>query len=189
MKNRTRGGVTISCRQARKQFSRLSEDATGEGRSSAERPVLEPSVLERHVQSCERCSREYRIFAFTQVVLDRAGADHPVEPGEDFFIALRARINRGPGWASRFGISSGADEPWASVVMVAARQLIPIMAVLLLLIIGASLLWSAATPRNGEMAIRPSERVIFNDVYDLSRPTPDDVLETLVAVEETENGK
>jgi hypothetical protein len=62
---------------------------------------------------------------------------------------------------------------------------------LLALIIGATLLWSSAPPRaaSAQATVRPSERVMFNNFYDYPEPTAEDVLETLVAVEEKENGK
>lgn len=171
----------ISCRNARKLFS-----ATGEGRAE----------VERHIEICERCAHDYRVFALTKTLLDASGASEPVVPDEDFFVALRARIERGPEvQVSRQPAISPVDA-WASMLMAAARQLIPAMAMFLILIIGATLLWNTAPPtgNNGSQvterpAVRPSERVIFSDVYDLSRPTTDDVLETLVAVEERTNGR
>jgi hypothetical protein len=39
------------------------------------------------------------------------------------------------------------------------------------------------------MALRPGDRILFNDVYDYPAPTQDDVLESLVSVEEKENGQ
>jgi len=65
-----------------------------------------------------------------------------------------------------------------------ARQLVPAMAVLLLLIIGATLLWNQPPSDASQAAVRPRERVMFSDYYDYPAPTRDDVLETLVAVEE-----
>jgi hypothetical protein len=58
------------------------------------------------------------------------------------------------------------------------------MAVLLLLIIGATLMWNQPLSETNQAAVRPRERVIFSDIYDYPAPTRDDVLETLVAVEE-----
>ena len=67
------------------------------------------------------------------------------------------------------------------------------MAVLLLLMVGATLLWNRPPTETGQLtsqaAVRPRERVVFPDMYDYPEPTRDDVLETLVAVEEKENGK
>jgi hypothetical protein len=64
------------------------------------------------------------------------------------------------------------------------------MAMLLLLILGATYLIKDGSRAPSELtSIRPAERVLFSDVYDLSNPTTDDVLQTLVAVEEDENGR
>jgi len=69
-------------------------------------------------------------------------------------------------------------------LLVTARQLFPVMAVLLLLMIGATFLWNQQPPDTSQAAVRPRERVMFSDMYDYPAPTRDDVLETLVAVEE-----
>jgi hypothetical protein len=69
-------------------------------------------------------------------------------------------------------------------LLLTARQLIPAMAVLLLLIVGATLLWNQAPADTNQAAVRPRERVVFSDMYDYPAPTRDDVLETLVAAEE-----
>ena len=83
-----------------------------------------------------------------------------------------------------------AAESWATALLATARQLIPVMAVLLLLIIGATYMWSAEVAQGTDrVALRPRERVMFSDMYDYPAPTRDDVLETLVAAEEKENGK
>jgi hypothetical protein len=75
--------------------------------------------------------------------------------------------------------------------------MIPAMAMLLLLIIGATLLWRSA-PANWNSSPSPGgrvadiprrERIVMPDLYDYPAPTADDVLETLVAVEEKKNGK
>jgi hypothetical protein len=118
--------------------------------------------------------------------LNMSGSSERVEPGPEFFKALRARIERGPE-----SLRARQEESWTAALFVTARQLIPAMAMLLVLIIGATLLWSSAPPRaaNAQATVRPSERVMFNNFYDYPEPTADDVLETLVAVEEKENGK
>ena len=178
MNKRTDRQMTIGCRNARKLFS-----ATGDERAE----------VERHIETCERCARDYRVFALTRALLNASGSPEPVAPEEDFFVALRARLERGPeARVSRQSAISAAD-PWASMLMAAARQLIPAMAMFLILIIGATLLWDTAPPPGPGSAtgptVRPSEVVIFSDVYDLARPTTDDVLETMVAVEERNNGR
>ena len=101
-----------------------------------------------------------------------------------FFRALRARIARGPELSP-----PRAEESWAAALLLTARQLVPVMAVLLLVILGATLLWNQQPPGASQAAIRPRERVMFSDMYDYPAPTRDDVLETLVAIEERQNGK
>jgi hypothetical protein len=169
----------VVCRQARKRFPGLDErNAASTGVSSAER-----DAINRHLQTCSRCTREYRLFALQRVTLEAAAAE-PLTPDEDFFRALRARIARGPELSR-----PRPDESWAAALFVTARQLVPAMAVLLLLMVGATLLWNQAPSGGDQAALRPRDRVVFSDIYDYPAPTVDDVLETLVAVEEKENGK
>ncbi|HST23124.1 MAG TPA: hypothetical protein VLR90_18515 [Blastocatellia bacterium] len=180
---------TIVCRQARKNFSALIE-------SSRVAPIREKlSVTERaatnrHLQTCERCASEYRLFALGRAAMDQAAATEAITPGEDFFKALRARIARGP---ERAG-PERVDESWSAALLLTSRQLIPAMAMLLLIIIGATLvsnIYGSASNKipTASNQIPRRERIIFNDVYDVPAPTADDVLETLVAVEEKENAK
>jgi hypothetical protein len=174
----------IVCRQARKRFAALDERAT----SSTNMSVPERAATNRHVQTCSRCAIEYRLFLLQRAAFDAAAAAEPITPDEDFFRALRARIARGP----ELSPSRRADESWAAALLVTARQLVPAMALLLLLMVGATLLWNQPPPETSQVsqaAVRPRERVVFPDMYDYPEPTRDDVLETLVAVEEKENGK
>lgn len=175
------GETNIVCRQARKRFAALHEDSTGSGKLS----VTERTATERHVQTCSRCAREYRLFALQRATLDAAAAPELVIPDEDFFRGLRARIARGP----ELSTSRPADESWTAALLLTARQLLPAMAVLLLLMVGATFLWNRPPGNTTEAVLRPRERVMFSDMYDYPEPTRDDVLETLVAVEEKENGK
>lgn len=174
----------IVCRQARRHFAALDEEAAAPMSMS----VTERAAAQRHVQTCSRCALEYRLFALQRATLDAAAAE-PITPDEGFFTALRARIARGPETSP----SRRADESWAAALLVTARQLVPAMAVLLLLMVGATLLWNQSPIETGQVtnqaAVRPRERVVFPDMYDYPEPTRDDVLETLVAVEEKENGK
>ena len=186
---------TIVCRVAKKRFAALAEQTEStrivpirEGLS-----VTERAATERHLQTCKRCANEYRLFALGRMTLDAAASRQVVEPGDDFFKALRARIARGEEPARE-----RADESWAAALLLTARQMIPAMAMLLLLIIGATLLWNSApskwnsSPSSGaQMAdgVPRRDRIVFNDMYDYPAPTAEDVLETLVAVEEKKNGK
>lgn len=174
---------SIVCRQARKQFAALDERA-----ASTSMSVTERAATNRHVQACSRCALEYRLFVLQRGALDAAAAAEPITPDEDFFRALRARIARGPALSA----SRPPDESWAAALLVTARQLVPAMALLLLLMVGATLLWNQPPETSqvtSQAAVRPRERVVFPDMYDYPEPTRDDVLETLVAVEEKENGK
>jgi len=177
-------GPNIVCRQARKQFAALDERA----RASTSMSVTERAATNRHLQTCSRCALEYRLFLLQRAAFDAAAVAEPITPDEGFFRALRARIARGPDSPQ----PHRPDESWAAALLITARQLVPAMALLLLVMVGATLLWSQAPPETNpvnQAAVRPRERVVFPDMYDYPEPTRDDVLETLVAVEEKENGK
>lgn len=175
--------TNIVCRQARKRFAALAERGDGLKMS-----VTERAATNRHIQACSRCALEYRLFVLQRATLDAAAAA-PIAPDEDFFRGLRARIARGPEPTR----SRPQDESWAAALLVTARQLVPAMALLLLLMVGATLLWNKPAAETNQVAsqaaVRPRERVVFPDMYDYPEPTRDDVLETLVVVEEKENGK
>lgn len=162
----------ISCRQARKQFAALS--------ASPSVMDLTEHAADRHLQACSRCALEYRLFNLQRATLDAAASSEPFTPDEDFFRLIRARIARGP----ELSTSRPSDESWSAAMLLTARQLVPAMAVLLLLIIGATLLWNQPPGDSSQATVRPRERVVFSDIYDYPAPTRDDVLETLVAVEE-----
>ncbi|HKS39437.1 MAG TPA: hypothetical protein VJX74_02405 [Blastocatellia bacterium] len=179
---------TILCRQARKNFSALIEGSRV-APIREKLSVTERAATNRHLQTCERCASEYRLFALGRTAMDQAAAPEVITPGEDFFKALRARIARGP---ERAG-PERVDESWSAALLLTSRQLIPAMAMLLLIIIGATLVSNAEPASNkiptASNQIPRRERIVFNDVYDVPAPTADDVLETLVAVEEKENAK
>ncbi|HXG63955.1 MAG TPA: hypothetical protein VNO70_02540 [Blastocatellia bacterium] len=178
MKKHADAKVAIKCREARRRFPDLCKHTADASAADAVR---------LHLQSCEPCAREYRIFSLTRATLDLAAAPEPVRPEEDFFVALRARLARGPEAAPV--LAAATSDSWAAAILLTARQMIPALALLLLLIIGATFIWDNASMNGNNVAVRPSERVLFNDVYDYPAPTRDDVLQTLVAVEERENGK
>jgi len=146
--------------------------------------ITERAAISHHVQTCLRCSIDYRLFSLQKATLD-AAAGEPFTPDEDFYKGIRARIARGPE-RSRLRLP---DESWAAALLATARQLLPAMAVLLMMMIGATVLWNTLPwnkPRKIETSasVRPRERVMFPDMYDYPEPTQDDVLETLVAIEE-----
>jgi hypothetical protein len=173
---------TIACRQARKRFPAFDERT----KCPETLPPDERAAIARHLHDCRSCAREYQIFALTRATLDAAATTEPMIADDTFFRALRARINRGPEQPK----SRPAEESWAAALLLTARQLIPAMAMLLVLIIGATYVWSAEVSQGSEqVALRPRDRVMFSDMYEYPAPTRDDVLETLVAAEEKENGK
>jgi hypothetical protein len=196
MSEATEGGL-VSCRETRRRFKALAGRRSTDMSPNPEKVDLKSvdfsgpdrAATELHLQTCRRCAREHRLFQMRQAALDLSGSPEPVRPDDNFFAALRAQMARGPVAQSK---ARASDESWAAAVSLTARQLIPAMAVLLILIIGATL-WSNSAPSRTDTAeIRPRDRVLrvlFNQLYDYPEPTPDDVLETLVAVEEKENGK
>jgi hypothetical protein len=117
-----------------------------------------------------------------------AASSEPVVPDNDFFIALRARLARGPAQAAPASVGAFADESWTAVLSVTARQLIPAMAMLLVLILGATFISDRLWPAN-EVLDRPRDRVVLSDVLEYPEPTADDVLETLVAMEDAQDGR
>jgi len=61
----------------------------------------------------------------------------------------------------------------------------PVMIVLVLLIVGATLFWRGVPdPR-----VASNDPVLMNQVVEYPQPTTDDVLGTLLAVEDKKNGK
>lgn len=173
MSNQLNGKMNLSCRQIQKRFGLLHLNATVAN-------ATEREGVKTHLQTCSRCALEYRLFALRLATLDAAASPEPVTPDEQFFRALRARIARGPAVSP----PRRNEESWTAALLLTARQLVPAMAVLLLLIIGATLLWNQPVSDASQAAVRPRERVMFSDYYDFPAPTRDDVLETLVAVEE-----
>lgn len=164
----------MGCSKTRKMFSLLNErhpasEITNEARQAAQ----------IHLQSCARCAEEYRVFSLSQTVLDLAASPELIEPGKEFFVALRARIARGQ--ENPALVQTNGDESWTAVLWLTARQMIPAMALLLLLIIGATMLWNqpAQTERGNTARI------------DVTEPTADDVIDStfIVAEERLHNGK
>ena len=172
---------SIGCRKVRAQFSALSDRDAGRLGSP------ERNALNSHLDGCAHCAREYRLYTLGRTTLEAAGSNEPVTPDRQFFVALRARIERGPAEAP--AVNRGyVDESWAAALLLTARQLLPAMAMLLALIIGATFIWNGSSKNPGEIALRPSELIVLGDMHEY-RPTADDVLETLVVVEERENGR
>jgi hypothetical protein len=173
----------MKCREARRHFSVLLNNPSDLDNTEDRR------LLERHLSECGKCEREYSLFSLGRTVLDMAASNESVSPDKDFFVALRARIARGPDERTAPRPTQAPDESWAAALALTTRQLIPAMAILLALIVSATFIWGNNQTDYTEVAVRPSERVVFGDMYEYPRPTTDDVLETLVAVEELENGR
>jgi len=130
---------------------------------------------------CARCQAEARIDRFYRFILagDReAGATEA--PDETWFKGLRARIER-----EITAVSGSPEDSFARVVSLVARQMVPVMVALVLLIVGATLFWNAR-PGQGTGSTDP---VLMNQVVEYPQPTTDDVLGTLLAVEDKKNGK
>ena len=160
----------MACREARKNFASLAERPTDSS----------DDALRQHVDDCARCAEEYRLVSLQRTVLDLAAAPAPIAsmaPDQDFFVALRARIARGP--ESLAVPAASGDEFWANALWATARQLIPAMAMLLLLILGATFMWSSSAPNQD-----PS----LEAQYGVRGMTADDMLDSLVA-EERLNGR
>jgi len=169
MKQRVDTASSLKCREVRQRLKTRGD--------------LGPAEL--HFQSCPRCARERRLLELQRAVLDLVAAREPITPDETFFVSLRARIAREA--SASVQSARGGDDSWPALVWASARQLIPIMAALLLLMLGATFLWRTPMGRE-EASLRPSDRVLFSDVYEYPQPTDGDVLETLVAIED-KNGK
>jgi hypothetical protein len=145
---------------------------------------VEDGALDRHLDVCEGCAKRYELLRLEKRLL-RARPEI-IAPGEDFFAALRSRIARDGFPPLR--LAGKAEEPWSSMVWATARTLIPAMTMLLALIIGATVLWGDPPSPAASDVISPRDRLIFNEVYDY-QPTTEDVIESLVAIEERQNGR
>jgi hypothetical protein len=100
-------------------------------------------------------------------------------PDDAWFRGLRARIEREN--SPRF---KGSEDSFAGIVSLVARQMVPVMLALVLLIVGATLIWSRAPLDQVK-----NDPVLMNQVVEYPQPTTDDVLGTLLAVEDKKNGK
>src|SRR5215210_3844823 len=171
------------CRKARKQFPAALERPRRAAGTKDQLSVTERAALERHLLACKGCALEYRIYALGQATLDCAASVEAVTPDEDFYKALKARIARGPELAP----SQQQDESWTVALFQTARHMIPAMAMLLLLILGATFLWNSSSTNLNSSPSSASQAFRSRDVN--QEPTPDDFLESFVAVEERWDGK
>ncbi|HMG33073.1 MAG TPA: hypothetical protein VKM94_03970 [Blastocatellia bacterium] len=167
----------IGCRQVRKLFPEILAGPKTDGTGLVTHDPADgiASAL-RHLESCSTCDLEYRLFGLSRATLNAAACPEDIEPDREFFKALRARIARGPA-----GVTVEPRDEWWTAALLAARQLIPAMTVLLLLIIGATLLWNSGHPRQ-QVAAR-------QEAYEIQEPSPDDVLDSVAAVEDRKDGR
>jgi hypothetical protein len=167
----------LTCRQARKQIR-------AQGRLRPQGGIAETGDLglTAHLSHCDRCEAEARINRLYRAIVcgDARPAGAEDVPDATWFRGLMARIERE-------GLPSPqvAEDSFAGIVWLAARQMVPAMVALVLLIVGATLFWNRAPN------IQPgtNDPVLMNQVVEYPQPTSDDVLGTLLAVEDKKNGK
>jgi len=170
-------GLELTCRQARKriraQQALRPQEANGDP---------DDSGLSAHLARCSECEGEARIARFYQIVLF-GGAVAGLEtecPDTAWFRGLRARIER-----EDLVSPPVAQDSFARTMSLVARQMAPVMIVLVLLIVGATLFWRGVP----DQRVASNDPVLMNQVVEYPQPTTDDVLGTLLAVEDKKNGK
>jgi hypothetical protein len=179
MSSGKQGSGQLKCADARRWFRALEDGNAPDG--------IRESVTQ-HTSGCDRCGAEYRLFRLERTVLDLGGTSESVAPDDAFFRGLRARIARGSDGERTAG-PAGQNDLWSSMLWVTGRQLVPAMAMLLLLMIGATVLWDQGPQDGGLSAEGPMDRLFLRDVYEYPEPTTDEVLDALVAVQERTNGR
>jgi len=168
--------VELTCRQAKKKIRALQSPGPQGASGEAE------SDLTAHLARCGKCESEARIARFYQLVLlGGAAAGMATEaPDTAWFRGLRARIER-----EDLASPQVVQESFARTMSLVGRQMAPVMIVLVLLIVGATLFWRGVPdPR-----VASNDPVLMNQVVEYPQPTTDDVLGTLLAVEDKKNGK
>jgi hypothetical protein len=160
----------FGCREANRGFA-LMLDKRIKNQSDHSVTGNERQAVELHLSNCSRCAQEYRLFSLARTTLDLAASPEVIEPDKDFFVALRARIARGP--ESVAGSRNHADESWSAALWLTARQMMPALAMLLLVIIGATLLWNQS----------PANETSVEAQYKVRGLTTGDMLDTIVAEE------
>lgn len=165
----------LNCKAAKQRFAQMLDKRNQNDRETSF-TGNERQALELHLSHCNGCTQEYRLFSLTHVTLRLSASPEVIEPDNDFFVALRARIARGDERVT--ARQNHADESWSAALWVTARQMIPALAMLLLVIIGATLLWNqpSSNDRNAET------------LYKVQGLTTGDMLDNIVA-EENGNDK
>jgi hypothetical protein len=169
--------VELTCWQAKKRIRALQSP----GPQGASGAAVE-SDLTAHLARCGKCESEARIARFYQLVLlGGATAGMATDaPDSSWFRGLRARIER-----EELASPQVAQESFARTMSQVARQMAPVMIVLVLLIVGATLFWRGVP----DQTVASNDPVLMNQVVEYPQPTTDDVLGTLMAVEDKKNGK
>jgi len=175
----------LNCRQARQliraEGAQNFQAATRELRPENPKGNYGDSGLKAHLLRCPTCQAEARIDSFYRLILTGYPEAAAAEPPDEFwFRGLRARIER-----EGSPKSTGVEDSFARTVSLVARQMVPEMVALVLLIVGATLFWNSR-PGQGPGSTDP---VLMNQVVEYPQPTTDDVLGTLLAVEDKKNGK
>lgn len=167
----------LSCRQAKKMIRALQSP----GPQGASGEAVE-SDLTAHLARCGKCESEARIARFYQLVLvGGATAGMATEaPDSAWFRGLRARIER-----EDLASPQVVQESFTRTMSLVGRQMAPVMIVLVLLIVGATLFWRGVP----DQRVANNDPVLMNQVVEYPQPTTDDVLGTLLAVEDKKNGK
>jgi hypothetical protein len=154
------------CREVRQSFAGIlknqSEDAF---------KVHKLESFKLHLNGCKACAGEYQLFSLGRTALDLAASPEVIEPGKEFFVGLRARIARGNEVSAT--PRNNADESWSAALLITARQLMPALAMLLLVIIGATVLWQQPSVQDGNGEAQ----------YKVRGLTTGDMLDSIVAEE------
>jgi hypothetical protein len=169
--------LELTCGQARKRINALQSP----GPQGASGKAVE-SDLTAHLARCGKCEAEARIARLYQLVLQEGAAAGMATDAPDtaWFRGLRARIERED--QANFQV---VQDSFARTMSLVARQMAPVMIVLVLLIVGATLYWRGVPDRS----VASNDPVLMNQVVEYPQPTTDDVLGTLLAVEDKKNGK
>jgi hypothetical protein len=171
---------TMKCRDVRREFALVDQNRRQQSPEALARAV------EQHLSECTACAHEYRLYSLSRNVIELSASEKPVSPNTEWFAGLKAAIAR---QSDAAGTRSLIQDSWTALVWITAKQLIPIMAAVVVIILGASLLWRTNPVSPDRSGIRASDRFVLSGrVYEYPKPTADDVIETLVAVEE-KNGK
>jgi hypothetical protein len=165
MSSENKNETKLSCREVKRRFA-LQQKNQSEGASIGN----EREALQFHLSNCNTCAKEHRLLSLTRTVLDLAASPEFIEPNKEFFVALKARIARGT--EIPVVVRNNAEESW-SALWLTARQLMPALAMILLVIIGATLLWQQ--PVSSETTVEAQ--------YKVRGLTTGDMLDRIVAEE------